>query len=244
MGLGAVMRGGRQPSAATIFSGLRTTSPSCRIIHMRSSNRIDLSGQTFGYLTVLQHHHTAKKKAWWLCICSCGKEVVARGMDLRSGHRLACAMDGHYWRPTRDKGYQGTREYKTWRNIIERCGAKTGKRYRNYGSRGIKVCDRWRRSFPNFLADMGPKPEGNFSIERKEVNGNYEPDNCIWIPMKDQPRNRRDSVFVTIGGDKVLLIDLCQRYGLERQVVYGRLKMGWGIEEAICIPVAKHRKKD
>jgi hypothetical protein len=203
---------------------------------MRSSNRIDLTGQTFGFLTVIRHHHTVKKKAWWLCACSCGKEVVARGMDLRSGHRLACAKDGHYWRPTRGTGYQGIPEYKTWTGMIERCRGKTGKKCRDYGGRGIKVCERWRKSFPDFLADMGPKPEANFTIERKDVNGNYEPDNCIWIPMKDQARNRRNSHFITIDGEKVLLIEYCERYGLDRSVVYARLKMGWRLEEAICIP--------
>jgi hypothetical protein len=214
---------------------------------MATVRRIDLSGRRYGLLTVLGHHRTYLKKAFWLCRCDCGRETVGRGRDLGNGRKKTCGSRECrlvLWPKVERPKYRRRPERKTWEGIIRRCNDPKQRGYKNYGGRGIKVCQRWMDSFEDFLADMGPRPEGKFSIERKEVDGDYEPNNCIWLPLKDQGRNRRNSVFVTIGGDKVLLIDLCQRYGLERQVVYGRLKMGWGIEEAICIPVAKHRKKD
>jgi hypothetical protein len=77
--------------------------------------------------------------------------------------------------------------------MLNRCTNPNGYDWKLYGGRGITVCDRWRHSFENFLADLGERPPGRYSIERIDVNGNYEPDNCKWIPLRDQVKNRRCS---------------------------------------------------
>ena len=102
-----------------------------------------------------------------------------------------------------------------------------------YGGRGITVDPRWNE-FKQFMLDMGRKPDPKFTIERENVNGNYEPKNCKWISRKDQGRNKRNSVFVTYNGKKMLLIDLVEDLGLSRQIVYERLKLGWTLAQAIA----------
>ena len=119
--------------------------------------------------------------------------------------------------------------------MIERCTDPQHKNYKNYGARGITVDPRWSE-FKNFMLDMGRKPDPKFTIEREDVNGNYEPKNCHWISRKDQGRNKRNSVFVTYNGKRMLLIDLVEDLGLSRSIVYGRLKGGWTLAQAIALP--------
>lgn len=207
------------------------------------STRIDLTGKQFGNLTVIGHHHTFKKKAFWLCRCNCGQETIARGRSLKNGRKKSCAVNGHHWRERRGTGYRHSAEYKIWRTMKGRCLTGGGKKTQNYGDRGIRVCDRWNSSFRDFLADMGPKPGPYYSIERKDVNGHYEPGNCIWIPLSDQARNRRNSVYVNYDGHDVLLLDLCAELGLPRGVIYGRIKNGWPLEEAISVPLVRYRRR-
>lgn len=117
-----------------------------------------------------------------------------------------------------------------------RCLDPKNKKFPIYGGRGITIDPRWNE-FKNFMLDMGRKPDSKFTIEREDVNGNYEPKNCKWISRIDQGRNKRNSVFVTYQGRKLLLIDLVEELGLSRMVVYGRLKGGWTLAQAIALPL-------
>lgn len=126
-------------------------------------------------------------------------------------------------------------EYQSWMNMRERCNNPNNKKYPIYGARGITVCERWNE-FKNFMLDMGRKPDPKFTIEREDVNGNYEPGNCKWISRKDQGRNKRNSVFVTYQGKRMLLIDIVEELGLSRGLVYQRLKLGWTLAQAIALP--------
>jgi hypothetical protein len=117
-----------------------------------------------------------------------------------------------------------------------RCLDPSSKKYPIYGGRGITICERWN-DFKNFMLDMGRKPDSKFTIERDNVNGNYEPTNCRWISRKDQGRNKRNSVLVTYNGKKMLLIDLVEELGLSRNIVYQRLKLGWTLAQAIGLPL-------
>jgi len=102
----------------------------------------------------------------------------------------SCGCLNHLGHAARKHGAHGTPTYATWSSMIQRCSNPRDSHWQYYGGRGITVCDRWRTSFADFLADMGPKPAG-YSIERADVDGNYEPSNCTWIPMADQSKNRR-----------------------------------------------------
>lgn len=118
----------------------------------------------------------------------------------------------------------------------DRCNDPGHKNYKNYGARGITIDPRWSE-FKNFMLDMGRKPDRKFTIEREDVNGNYEPKNCKWISRADQGRNKRNSVFITYNGKRMLLIDLVEELGLSRSTVYGRLQGGWTLAQAIALPI-------
>jgi hypothetical protein len=158
---------------------------------------IDLKEQRFGRLVVVAPHPKRSRGgyAFWRCRCSCGAETIVIGNDLRAGKTRSC---GCLRRETTRKrltthGHAPagncTRIYQIWCAMLQRCRNPNNRDYRNYGARGITVCDRWL-SFVNFLIDMGEPPPG-MSIDRIDVNSHYEPRNCKWSTTSEQNRNRR-----------------------------------------------------
>lgn len=208
---------------------------------------IDITGQVFNDLTALKRVGLQRKYATWLCRCSCGQEIVVRNDRLRHGFKKSCGIGGHGYRHLPPDVSSLMRKYpsevNSWRKMQDRCYKVRHHKYPIYGGRGITVCDRWRASFLDFLQDLGPKPAAAYSIERIDVNGNYESDNCKWATRAEQARNMRRSVFVMHEGKKMLLMDVADSLGLNRQNLYGRLKNGWTLEEALSVPVNKHKKK-
>lgn len=208
-------------------------------------NLIKMEGRRFGALTVLRRAPRTFHNADWVCLCDCGKECVKRGYKLRQGRVKTCGQDGCSWWKFLPPG--NTRryplEYTSWEHMWRRCRAKKGKHYKNYAQRGITVCDRWK-IFDNFLADMGRRPSAKHSIDRyPDNNGNYEPGNCRWATAQEQRRNMRDSVYVVYKGERILFMELVEQLGLNRSVVYGRLKSGWSLEDAMALPVREHKKR-
>ncbi|MGY8988455.1 MAG: hypothetical protein ACKVG7_07840, partial [Flavobacteriales bacterium] len=116
--------------------------------------------------------------------------------------------------------------------------------YDGYGGRGISVCDRWRDSFENFLADMGERPSNEHSIDRKDNDGNYEPDNCRWATKKEQGRNRRSNRILTFNNKTQTLIEWSEELGISSAVIRQRIKAsGWSIEEALTTPARQYKKR-
>ena len=214
-----------------------------------SKRTVDLTGKRFGFLVVLSRAGTHRTKshrlALWRCRCDCGQEVIAWARRLRNGKRKACGVNGHHWRLTKGTSLRLIHpgEYRSWRGMFERCEvARDAKSLRNYKSRGIKVCARWK-TFAAFFEDMGPRPTSKHSIDRyPDNNGDYKPDNCRWATAKEQTRNMRHNIFVEYQGEKMLLIDVAERVGLNGGVVYGRIKNGWSLADALSIPVLAKNK--
>ena len=128
-------------------------------------------------------------------------------------------------------GMKGTRGHRAWSNMKNRCFNPNGEKYKNYGARGITVCERWL-DFRNFFADMG-QPLAATSLERKDNDGDYEPDNCEWATVGEQNANRTRGVVVH--GVKMTKKAASVRLGLHPRTVYERLRRGWSIEDAISV---------
>lgn len=160
------------------------------------------------------------------CRCDCGKEKVVGLGSLRNGGTKACGcLQGKH-----GHGGSHTSEYFTWSGLRARCKDLNN---RNYGGRGIKVCARWLESFPAFLEDMGRRPSPEHSIDRIDVNGDYEPRNCRWATAKEQARNTRFNVLVTHNGETLCVGEWAERYGMSCSTLNSRLRNGWLFEAAI-----------
>lgn len=204
---------------------------------------VPMEGKRFGALLVLRRAPRTHRQADWVCRCDCGTECIKRGYMLRQNRIKSCGQAGCSWwafKATPEPKLKPA-EYQSWRHMHRRCTAKSGKHHRSYAGRGITVCERWK-SFENFLADMGPKPTPKYTIDRINNNGNYEPGNCRWATPAEQSRNMRHNIYVEHDGERVLLMDVVERLGLKRMVVYGRLKNGWSLEAALGTPVRPKRK--
>ncbi len=129
---------------------------------------------------------------------------------------------------------QTTPEYRAWFGMKQRCYYKTHIQFKDYGGRGIRVCDRWRDSFENFLADMGPRPSRAYSLDRfPDMHGDYEPSNCRWATSSEQHRNRRNNRLITFGGETRCITAWAEAYGINPSTLHHRLKRGTPLADAL-----------
>lgn len=173
-----------------------------------------------------------------LCSCDCGNEVQVLFNSLRSRNTQSCGClrreflfkHGHSQRGRK------TKTYTAWRSMVHRCSNPRNKQFKNYGGRGIQVCERWRDNFENFLADMGEAPTG-MTLDRENNNGNYEPSNCRWATGSEQHRNTRRNVWLKHGGRRMVVADWAHEIGIHPKTLRGRLERGWPVEKALSEPV-------
>jgi hypothetical protein len=170
-------------------------------------------------------------------VCKCGEKGTPRADALLTGTSLSCGCIAAESLKARalTHGMSGSKspEYQAWAHMIRRCHTPSTKGYESYGGRGITVCDRWRNSFENFIADMGMRPSSQHSLDRINNDGNYEPGNCRWATPVEQSNNTRQVHGVTYQGRTQSIAAWERELGMARNLLRGRIAAGWSVTEAI-----------
>lgn len=223
----------RSVRAYKMLHGLSKSCGCLNLERMRTQPRAKLEGQRFGRLLVVSRHPIrAPGKSGgvqWNCICDCGETLITRSSCLVGGRTRSCGCWAREKKTTHSQS--GTRTYYIWSNMLQRCynrKAAGEKTWKNYGGRGIRVCERWSK-FANFYADMGKSPEGH-TLDRVDVNGNYESSNCVWIPRSAQSSNTRRTKVVVFEGQEMVLGHAIKL--LRSRAVYKTPRTDEGTDEA------------
>lgn len=203
----------------------------------------DLTGKRFGRLTVEGRGKdyikpSGKHEVTFICKCDCGSIKEIRSSNLKNGTTKSCGclMTELVSKRFLKHGQRNTRLYRIWCAMKARCLNPHVKAYKNYGGRGIKICPEWIDSFQNFYNwAMSHGYLDNLSIDRIDVNGNYEPSNCRWASSFTQTRNRRSNVTIEYQGVKKVLSDWAKISEIDPETISNRLSAGWKVEEALTI---------
>lgn len=205
--------------------------------------KIDLTGKVFGRLKVLSLSGKGKYGYKWNCMCSCGSRSTPWARHLLNGQSTSCGCF------TREKirmaktthgetlGHKCSAEYNAWSSMWKRCRTKTHRCFADYGGRGITVCEKWK-SFPEFLKDMGRKPNPKMSLDRIKNNGNYEPSNCRWAIQKVQCNNKRNNVILELNGSIKTLSEWADEIGINIETLRRRVQKGWPVEKVLTQPLS------
>jgi hypothetical protein len=193
------------------------------------SKRIEMLGKKFGKLTVIEESSQRKGNAiCWVCRCDCGNITKPlNGTLLRSGQVKSCGclvIEGNKARNTKH-GCRKTRLYSIWANMKRRCYGVHASGYERYGGRGITVCKEWKNDFQAFYDwAMSHGYSDGLTIDRIDVNGNYEPSNCRWETLQNQQRNRRNTILIEDNGELKTVLQLSQEKGISKDILYRRYK--------------------
>lgn len=208
-------------------------------------------GDRYGRLTVVALADvTDRGHKRWLCQCECGSSAkVVFQSTLRRGTTVSCGCWRQEMATEMARRHDGseTREWRIWSTMRRRCTNPMDTSFQRYGARGITVCERWRESFSNFFADMGPRPTTKHSIDRIDNDGPYAPENCRWATPTEQARNRRDNVRVTFDGREMTMAEWASAQGINRGTLRDRLRDGWSVEDALTKParaLRRHRERN
>jgi hypothetical protein len=201
----------------------------------------DLSSQRFGKLVVVSFAGVVRKKTLWNCRCDCGECRVVGATNLKSGNTKSCgcgiAIAASLRRTTHGKSRSP--EHRSYYAIRDRCLNHRCKAYYRYGGRGITICPEWLGpgGFERFYADMGPRPGPNMSVERKDNNKGYSPDNCVWATDEEQNNNKRTNIIVRRRGKTMTLKQACAAEGMPYASIRWRLTQGWHVDMAFDTPI-------
>lgn len=213
-------------------------------------------GMRSGRLVVVSFAERNKGRTYWNCICDCGQIVVVRGDKLITGKKKSCGcLHVTRIKPlTRSKRnthhMSKTRFYTIWRGMRARCLNPKNKDFKNYGERGITVCDSWAE-FENFKNDMYESylehisefGEKDTTIERIDSNSGYSLKNCTWATQIEQQKNRTNNRHVEWNGKDYIVSDLARLYNLSPKTLLNRLNCGWEVQKALTRPLKKYKKK-
>lgn len=211
-----------------------TLSCGCNKKKSRSKYFTDLTGQRFGRLTVVRfikpEEREAKQYNWW-CKCDCGKEIKACAYKLKKGLQKSCGCLKEEMKPmigekSKKYKYSNKRLYSIWKGMVNRCYDKRNIRYKDYGGRGIRVCSEWKESYDSFAKwaienYYSPNAEhGMFTIERKDIDGDYCPENCCWITNKEQQKNKRTTVYLEHNGEEKSVVEWSELLNIPYNKLY------------------------
>lgn len=193
-------------------------------------------GEVFGKLHVLEQIKIRGVGVRYRCQCECGNEILAIASNLKKGNTTTCGC----WRKTH--GLTKSKIYGVWKSMLRRCEKPNETGFKNYGGRGIKVCERWH-IFENFFADMGHAPEEGYTLDRINNDGNYCKENCKWSDWTEQHGNKRNSRYLTAFGKSQSLHAWAREYGCNARTLHNRVYRGRvPLEIALAAPVHKGRK--
>jgi len=201
-------------------------------------------GRRYGRLVVVSREpdgHSRRGEKRWLCKCDCGTMTVVYQGNLRRGQSKSCGcllkeIAKHKHLTHGESNYRsnkGTKEYTAWARMLQRCYNNKLSIYKNYGGRGIKVCQRWLNSYINFLSDVGRASGQKYTLGRINNDGNYEPSNVRWETLIQQASNKRTSRFITIGSTTHTLAEWSRISGKQHQTISYRLKVGRKPKDAV-----------
>lgn len=201
------------------------------------SKFINLVGEKFGILTVIERAANDKYgRAMWTCKCQCGNEVIVHGDSLRRGLTKSCGCNrSNLIKLNNTKhGEFGTRLYNIWGKMKHRCNNPNNKSYKNYGGRGITVCNEWAKDFRTFYNwAMANGYSEEMTIDRIDVNGNYEPSNCRWSTMKEQCNNKRNNLLITYKNETKTLEKWVEELGINYNLTWQRIyRDKWTVDRA------------
>jgi hypothetical protein len=197
-------------------------------------NKKNLLGKKYGRLKVIRENGRFNEMVCWDCVCDCGKTVNVPAYYLTSGQTQSCGCLQRE-RTSKANTIHGDSKrkaesslYRIYKHMIWRCENPNCKDYANYGGRGIKVCDEWKKSylaFKEWALKNGYEP--HLTIDRIDVNGDYKPSNCRWITLTEQENNRRDNVFLVFDGVRKTASQWAREYGVKPSKIYYRKRKGW-----------------
>ena len=210
---------------------------------MRGKYPSDLSGLRFGRLTVIKKTGIKNHQTVWLCKCDCGDELEVIRNSLVTHNTKSCGC------LTRKHGEAHTRLYIVWQHMLGRCYKPYMERYKNYGGRGIVVCDEWH-DYPNFrdwAIANGYDPNAkrfDCTLDRIDNNGNYCPENCRWIPMIEQHQNKTNTRYITVDGERMTIRQASQKYGVSYAAITQRIsKLGWSESDSAKKPLRADKRR-
>ena len=195
------------------------------------TERVDLTGQRFGHLLVLERALRAPSgQSQWLCQCDCGKKKVVNVCGLRTKRytpSCGCISHGQFKERNTTHGLSNDYLYGVWAAMKSRCYDPKNDRYHRYGGRGIKVCDRWLEDFKNFYDDMAPTFQPGLQLDRIHNDGDYCPENCHWVTPKENARNRSDNHFISTAIGRKTIVEQSELAGISTLAIHGRLRNGF-----------------
>ena len=215
------------------------------------TSRVDMIGKRFGKLVViaLSEERGSRGQLKYECLCDCGQTKIIMGEDLRRGKVKSCRCEQSRIASSANKTHGGSKErlYHVWQGIKNRCENENSPEYKNYGGRGIKICEEWH-DYANFREFMFLKgydpnaPKGECTIERIDINGDYEPANCTIITLSKQQRNKTSNKYLTLGGESKSVVEWAEELGVSSNVLYARIYTGMTDEEILTTPVRRVHK--